>query len=389
MRAALVLVAIVVAGGCGRDPKDRVEPTRERPPRVIEPPVGVVRPLPPHLISAAGVGPYRLGDRFADVLQQLPSGPRVALFEIPNVLHRSLIRAEEGDSVRIGGEPNGTVTFVAVLDPQVAKTEAGVHVGSTRAELAKAGPLLEEPGRARDPDLVVLSNPRGARALFDRAKDRIAAIVVTADAPGVTPGANEPGCERPKPTDDAFGACIIGSGPGERVQIDGGEIAIRSAETDKPLGPPLRVSGNIVFAAPLRVEGRDELVIVTRSDEPQNRTWSLVAYRFEGTKLVKTADGPLYSLSATNARWIGVDLAEIDMYLELAAGADSIEVGGLLTTQADLPDAQSPWRDVVVISPVSVPRRHEKPTKPTAPSTEGSGSAATVDAMEETEPAKP
>jgi hypothetical protein len=394
MRAlALLLPALVAA--CDREPKDRVEPAHEvkSARRVIEPPAGIVRALPPHLISAAGVGPYRLGDRLSDLLQQLPSGPRIAMFEIPGVLHRSLLRAEEGDSVRIGGEPNGTATSVAVVDAQVARTESGIHVGSTRAELAKSGPLLEELGRAHDPRLAILASPRGMRVLFDpdRKKDRIAAIVLTTEVP-VAQAASEPACPRPPSTvpdgsKTIFGACFTGGGAGEQVVVDGNEISIRGVGSDKPIN--LRIPANVVFAAPLRVEGRDELVVVTRSDEPSSRTWSLLAYRFEGGKLSKTADAPLYSLSATNARWIGAELAEIDLYLELTAGNDSFEVGGLLTTRADLPEAQAPWRDVVVISTVPVQRRHEKPSKATVPSSEESGSGNVLDASSETDASKP
>lgn len=391
---AVSLLLVVLVGACGEacdhEPKDRSPPRHEveRSRRVIEPPVGIVRPLPPFLISATGVGPYRLGERLADILQQLPTGPRMAMFEIPSVLHRSLIRAEEGDSVRIGGEPNGTATSVAVVDAQVARTESGLHVGSTRTELEKSGLLQGELGRAHDPRLEIPASPPGARVLFDPKTDRIAAIVVTTDTPAVLPP-TEPACPRPASTETTFGACFLGSGAGEQVLVDGNEISIRSAESDKLFAPLLRIPGTIVFARPLRVEGRDELVIVTRSDEVQTRTWSLLAYRFEGGKLTKTADKALYSLSATNARWIGVELPEIDLYLELAAGSDSFEVGGLLTTQADLPDAQGPWRDVVVISSVSVARLHDKPVKTTAPATEGSGSGIATDAGGETVPSKP
>ncbi|MFN0245898.1 MAG: hypothetical protein ACKV2T_03250 [Kofleriaceae bacterium] len=391
MRAPVWIALVLAGAACEREPADRKEPEIERARRVIEPPVGIVRPLPPFLISSAGVGPYKLGDRLADILRGLPTGPRIAMYEIPSVLHRSLIRAEEGDSIRVGGEPNGTVTSVAVIDSKVARTESGIHVGSTRAELEKSGLAASEPGRAHDPRLALPASPRGARILFDpdRKKDRIAAIVVVTDAPPFTPAATEP-CPRPTSTDTAFGACFTGSGPGEHVEVDGSDITIRSAESDKLIAP-LRLTNDIVLAAPLRIEGRDELVVVMRDDEPQVRTWSLVAYRFEGGKMLKTADATLYSISATNARWIGVELPEIDLYLELAATNDAIEVGGLLTTTAD-PDTHKPggnaWRDVVVISPVSVPRRHEKGAK-AAPTSQQSGSGVAVDAGVDAAPSNP
>ncbi|MBS1121260.1 MAG: hypothetical protein H6Q90_3488 [Deltaproteobacteria bacterium] len=124
---------------------------------MIEPPTGTVRPLPPHAIRNDGVGPYLLRKQIAALLDQLPSGPRIARFEIPGLLHHSLIRAED-DTVLIGGEPtsssSSTTTFIAVIGKEVARTDSGVHVGSTKAELVQAlGPLVDDSDRARDPRL--------------------------------------------------------------------------------------------------------------------------------------------------------------------------------------------------------------------------------------------
>ena len=63
----------------------------------------------------------------------------------------------------------------------------------------------------------------------------------------------------------------------------------------------------------------------------------------------------LYRLTAANARWIGADLGHLDLFLELTSRTDSIEVGGLLTTRIG-----DKLRDIVVISPFSVPRRRSK-----------------------------
>lgn len=385
MRSFALGILLLVA--CDRETAERRDVSHEvERLRVIEPPAGIVRPLPPFLISSVGVGPYRLGDRLSDLLQQLPTGPRITTFDIPGVLDRNLIRFEEG-AIRISGEPQGTATFVAVLDDQVARTESGLHVGSTLADVQKLDPPLDDLGRAHDPRLGVLANPRGARVLFDpERKDRVAAIVVTTEAAAVA-SKSDPSCPRPRPTDTAFGACFAGGGAGELVEVDGRDISIRSAETDKLIAP-IRVARNIVFAAPLRVDTRDELVVITHDDEAQTRTWSLLSYRFESGKLVKTADAPLYTLTATNARWIGVELAQIELYLELVAGRTSIEVGGLLTTRAELAD-DGPWRDVVVISPVSVPRRHEKPAKAIAPTSEESASGSGADEGDATNPSNP
>jgi hypothetical protein len=140
------------------------------------------------------------------------------------------------------------------------------------------------------------------------------------------------------------------------VEVDDNEITLRAGETGR--GYTFRVPNTIVFAAPLRTsEGRDELVVITHAQEAQIRRWSLLAYRFDGSKIVRSIEpSSLYQITSSNARWIGADLEEVELYLELTSKPDTIEVGGLLTSGP----AQGPWRDVVVISPVSVARRSGK-----------------------------
>src|SRR5262249_1812410 len=87
--------------------------------------------------------------------------------------------------------------------------------------------------------------------------------------------------------------------------------------------------------------------------------WSLSAFRLAEGKLVPTLPPTvLYQLTAATARLsIGADLKDLDLYLELASRADTIEVGGLLTTRIS-----EKIRDIVVISTVPVSRRRTKPT---------------------------
>jgi hypothetical protein len=365
-RFALAAVLVPLLGalvGCDREPDRRErprDPQRER--RVIEPPVGNVRPLPPHAIRADGVGPYRIGEKLSVLLEQLPSGPRIAVFEIPDLLHRSLIRAED-NTVLIGGEPASTATFVAVVGPEVARTESGIHVGSTREEVVKAlGPLIAELDVAHDPRIMVPSALRNARIILH--EDRVGAIVVSADSG--TPArstppreGSSPACTRPAPTERGRGACLTGAG--ELVEVVDNEITVRAVESSRTIAAWRVPVGQVVFAAPLRApDGRDELVVITHTAEPQLRRWSLITYRFDTGKIVKSEPTPLYQLTSSNARWIGADLDEVELYLELSSHADSIEVGGLLTTRP----AQGPWRDVVVISPVQVPRKSGKSAPP-------------------------
>lgn len=374
MTARLLSLAVLLVAGCSDDErKPQVRTTDPQPPRrVISPPAGTtVRSLPPHAIRADGVGPYRLGEKVSAVMAQLPSGPRIARFEIPGVVRTSVIRAED-DAVLIGGETTSTTTFVAVVGPDVARTDSGVHVGSTVAELVRAlGPLFEDPDHARDPRLVVPAALRTARVVLD--DDRIAAIVIAEDgAPPVKLGPQpEPGCKRPRPAGKAqVGVCL--SAAGELVDLEEDELVVHPHDSERVLFT-LRAPG-LVFAAPLRSgsDGRDELVVVMRSDESHRRAWTLAAYRLEGTRIVRTADEELYTVSAMQSRWIGAELRDVDLYLELASGRDGIEIGGVLTTRAG-----ERVRDVALLAPKVVTRRPQKapPGEPQDSKTAGTGSA--------------
>ena len=137
-------------------------------------------PLPPHAIRADGVGPYKLGASVAELLDQLPSGPRIASSRSP-ASSIATCCAPRSDAILIGAEPQGKATFVAVVRGDIARTEAGIHVGSTRDELARSlGAPLDDPDRARDPRLVMPTNMKNVRVVFDD-DDRIAAFVVTAE----------------------------------------------------------------------------------------------------------------------------------------------------------------------------------------------------------------
>jgi hypothetical protein len=337
---ALLLVA------CGSRDQPEVKRDTERPKRVIEPPSGKVRPLPPHAIRADGVGPFALGASLQELVAQLPS-PRIETFDVPNVgVHSSILRAED-DAIVIGGEPMGKARFIAVVGADIARTESGLHVGSTRYELVRAlGAPVDRADRARDPHIIVPSGLRNARVVLD-GDDKVAAIVVIAEERAADAASD--GCARPPGDDKRFGACMTPAG--ELVERDGDDLTFYRTDSDKPVGHA-SVPG-LVFVQPLRTsDGRDEVVAISRSEDAQQRTWSLAAYGLEGGKLVKTIDQKsVYTLTAASARWIGAELRDLDLYLELASHPDSIEVGGLLTRKKG-----DRLRDIVVISPVPVAR---------------------------------
>jgi hypothetical protein len=230
--------------------------------------------------------------------------------------------------------------------------ESGLKVGSTLDEVKKQVALPDDRDRARDPRLVILSAARNARLVID--KKRVVAIALTVDPPSTELVHDD--CTRPTSTETAFGACLTSGG--ELVEWDDDEVFVKSIATNKTLPVPVP---NVVFAVPLRhPDGRDEVIAITRSNDPQQRTWFIYGFRFEAGKLKTTVElTPLYQVSSTQTRWIGAELREIDLYLELANRGESIEVGGLLTTRAG-----DRIRDVVAISPVTVTRKNHKPAMP-------------------------
>jgi hypothetical protein len=356
--ATLAALGAVGGAACGNRQRENRDPPRDarRAPRVIEPPTDQVGPLPPYAIRADGVGPYKLGEKLSVLLEQLPAGPQLALFEIPGVVHRSVIRAEDA-TILVGGEQASTASFVAVVGPDVASADGRIRVGSTRDELiAVLGPPVEDPERAHDPRLIAPSALPGLRVVLGG--DRVMAIVVTGVA-ALSRQVND--CSRPASTEHAVGSCLTGAGELiETGAASGEEVAIRSADGERTLAPPMKFTG-LVFAAPLRnaAEARDELVVVTRTDETATRSWWIAAYRLEGTRLVRTVDtAQIYQLSAANARWIGSDLHDVDLYLELTSRPDGIDIGGLLTTHSA--SRGKLLADVVVISPAQVTRHRGK-----------------------------
>ena len=361
MKRALLVFLALVACSDRRAPQPTPEPDRQR--RVIEPPTRGVRALPPHAIRADGVGPFKLGATVSQLLQQLPSGPRITQYTIPGLVQRDILRAEE-DAIVIGAEPQGKAKFIGIVRAEIARTEADVHVGSTRAELEeKHGAPLEEPDRALDPRLVAPKQFKNARFVLDG--EQIIAIVIAADAERAKDAGADSPCTRPASNREkkTFGVCI--SQNGELARFEGDELALLARETEKPIDR-VRVPG-LVFAAALKnpLDGRDDLVAITKSEDAQERTWGLVAFRLHEGKLVRVIEpSVVIKLTPASARWIGADVRDLELYLELASRPEAIEVSGLLTARAG-----GKIRDIVVISPVSVGRKRAKPApqEPAAP----------------------
>src|SRR5262249_1584999 len=161
---------------------------------------------------------------------------------------------------------------------------------STRDELTRAlGPALEDLQRAHDPHIVVPSTLRSSRMILDG--DRVVAIVLVAPE-AASPHASSD-CARPASQGNRFGTCL---GSGELVEGGGEEMVVRTPDGEKQVTwwrwP------NLVFAAPLRIDTRDELIAVARTDDANVRPWSLVAFSLDKNKPVRTIEPKtLYQLS--------------------------------------------------------------------------------------------
>src|SRR5688572_22309849 len=187
---ALLLTSGAACRGCGDGDPAVPQHDAGRPRRNIEPPTGEVIPLPPHAIRADGIGPYKLGASMRSILGLQPHGPRVTLYEIDGLVDYSLVRAEDG-ALLIGVERSATAVFVAVLDEAMARTEGGVGVGSTRAEVDRAmGEPLRSHGILLDPRMRAYASMPSARFLFSG--DRVAAVLIRGDVPGPGPGPGGP-----------------------------------------------------------------------------------------------------------------------------------------------------------------------------------------------------
>lgn len=351
MRSSLAVLVLLAACGKRDEPEQKREPNPPR--RVIEPlPTQGVRALPPHAIRADGVGPFKLGEPAARLLDQLPSGPRITQFMLP-IAQRDILRAED-DAILIGAEPQGKATFVAVLRPEIARTEGGIHVGSSRQELMKSlGGPLDDPDRAQDPRIVIPSGLKNLHCLIENGE--ITAMVIASEERSKEV-IGETACTRPKGDRDLqkLGACLTGAG--EIVRYTSDEIQVYAKDTDKLLDR--KPVPDLVFAAAVRnpSDGRDDIVTVARTIDSQIKMWSVAVFRIVDNKLMKIVpDTPVFTLTAINARWIGVDLRDVDIYVEVTGRGDTIEVGGLLTAREG-----DKIRDIVVIPPKPVSRKRTK-----------------------------
>lgn len=392
-----VWAALVGAGAC-KEPEtpEAVPYDAGRRRRLFQPPAGEVRAVPPHAIHASGVGPYVLGRSLRDVLGMLSRGPRVMLMQIDGVVDYSLVRAES-DSLIIGVEPLGGVAFVSVLDAETARTESGIGVGTGSAQLAEAlGPPLAAPALALPPRIVAFASLPNVRFLLDEPGGRVAAVVVRGaqdpdvdvavaapveprDASAGSAGAGT-GCldggdlvghmdeivraaELTRPEVDAslrFG-CFSAAVPEALVHTGGRVVAVgRAAGTEPAAVRRLAVypAANIVFAAPLDVDrdGRSEVAVVKQREAGGERRVEVEILRLDGSRFVPVAAVEAYRLSERNTAWVGAQLREIELLVEIQAVAGNVVVSGLYVHHG-----QTGLETVAPLVPTTVEVRRKKP----------------------------
>ena len=349
--------------------------------RVIEPPSGKVRPLPPHAIDPGGIGPYRLAVTQSEVLAALSGIPRIATLSIEDVVDVSVVRAED-DAILVGGRPGEPISFIAALARGIARTESGLGVGATREELAALGPELVEPRAARDPRVVVPAAMPGTRFLLEN--DAVVAILLRggeAPAPagdgGVPEVAAPPGCAAAMPASETdvvaaagldgvvrmVSACLTSSGK-EAIVTAGDLLVVVDTDGSKVRRLAREELRGLVWAGTLRGDGdRDDLVAITERRTGDEMVLSLHVFRLDGGKLSRLVAGEdVYRITETKAQWIGARVEDLRLLLTVDVRPDGYEVKGVLLHLAGIDRAA---RDVAPLLPVRVRKR--RATDPPAP----------------------
>ena len=411
--AATLLLAALGPACRGGDQAPPAGGDAARPRRVIDRPVSSVHPLPPHAIRDGSVGPYRVGEQLSAVLAQLPSGPRVAVLDVPGVVRVSVIRAE-GGKILVGGPPLEPTSFVSVAAPEVARTERGHQVGSTLAAvLDELGPALAPAAILTDPRLVRPSGLPSARLLVEPGAGpaggsdgdggrRVAAVILTAAAGATAPAPVGPdasvaepvpalACSLPEPAAierlvEGVGARYLGCLDAGGLYLAGDELLVL-AGGDRPRRVTSVTVPGLVFAGLVRVGERVELAAVRRQRGPGSSEWLVLPLRLEAGRLVRGADERAYQLTQASAGWIGATLDDLDLALEVEVSAEVYVVRGFLLTRS-----QARLRDVVPLLPRVLARRRRgvEPAAGTvdASTTEvgGQGAPAHTDARTATGP---
>jgi len=352
-KRALAPLLMIAALSCG-EPTAKAPAGRHdggRPKRVFESPPGEVRPVPPFAIRSDGVGPYLIGADLKEVLDTVPRGPRIELLTIDGVAEYDLVRAEDAGLLvgadRAIGAQRSKVSFVAALEPKLAKTSSGIGVGSSTEELAEAlGAPLSAPARATDPRVHEFASLPGVR--FVVVGDRVIAVIV-APRPGdrepEPPSAGE--CRTGGALAEAVDAvrkasklegkalpvvfgCFSGETP-EALVVGTERIAIVAGDAERPRRLATARTPQLRYAAPIDVDGdgRDEIAMVYFLKRKGARIARVELARIEGGKLVESQGHDAYEVSSSGSAWTGAHVEEVDLLVEVSSDGQRLTLGGI------------------------------------------------------------
>ncbi len=326
--------------------------------------------MPPHNIHGAGVGPYELSASFQKTLALLPNGPRVERFESEGLFDYRLMRTDN-DALLLGVGRRNLVTFISVLDPDIARTESGIGVGAGVEELIGAlGAVRTVEGTGSDPRIVTYTALPGTRFVVEKGTV-VAAVVMEApsepakpegeiaadtdpalvpkDAPKDSPKGD---CERQKFRDRkaevlrlaGFGRkstsllwTCLGDGSGEVVVRSGEWLkVIDSPGVDAPLRmvAKLRVPG-LKFAAALKTGApRSELYTVSSKRDSKVHDVVVTRYKVGNARILPVWSRSAFKLKSSAASWLGTRLDDTDFLVEVRGRDRLVEVGGFFVQRS-------------------------------------------------------
>jgi hypothetical protein len=347
------------------------------------PPTDEVRAVPPHNIHGAGVGPYELSATFQETLALLPNGPRVERFESDGLFDYRLMRTDN-DALLLGVGRGNLVTFISVLDPDIARTESGIGVGAGVSELIGALGAVRTPKFAgSDPRIVKFAALPDTRFVVEKGTV-VAAIVMgplrpaaptdevvvdtTGPASVETPeDPPERDCVSPEFRDrksDILTVADFGTNPSSLLWTclgdASGEAVVRSGEwlkiIDSPApDAPLRVVAKIrvpglKFAATLKTGGpRAELYTVSSKRDSKQHDVVVTRYKVGNGRILPVWSRSAFKLNSSAASWLGASLTETDFLVELRGRDRVLEVGGFFMQRSG-----GKLRNVVPVSTVQL-----------------------------------
>ena len=361
-KASLLFMLLAMLGGCP-SPIDEQPKAETAARRVIEPPPKRVHALPPHNIYLEGLGPYKIGASLQDVLSHLSRGPRVELLSLQNLFDYSIVRAEN-ELLQVGVGESDVVEFVAALSPEVARTESGLGVGSTRWELEKKlGKESELHLRVDDPRVVRYK--KMPRTRFILSGQQVLAIIVGGDESGVEKHSAKlkKKCEKTELSKNpstatrvariANGAVSIGCVDGAEIALvqREGKVAVIWSQPGKPKRLVVSAGKGLVYAALLDTtgDGDDELVFINERRTDVTLAVTLRIDAVSATRANTILERLVYKVEGDAARWVGASLDEIELLVSVAREARALEVSGLF-----LQRGPKNVRNLVPLTPLAI-----------------------------------